>query len=344
MRLVESSPELLVLQGRRRARAPVLVGAALIGFAALPLGARTACTVTHLACAAVLAVFGLELLRRNRPRRLRLLLGLADRSARFDGRVVSVAAARALVLGSAPESGIVSQPTYCAQLRLPTACITVLAGEDPAAVLRDVAVLAQRLSLPVQGGWGLPDEASPWRSAVGVDSAARLEGRAPERVAAATAPAPMQCTAYAEHRPVGAALLVAGGLLAVALVQLLVARVGDGAALAALSICLGWTTVALLALLGAACLTRRTQICASPERLRVSWHTLGTWRRVREWPRAHIRHAYAVGPDGCCPRHVLLETTTGLVSVPVGGAAAHALVRALGATLAAASLPTDSAA
>ena len=107
------------------------------------------------------------------------------------------------------------------------------------------------------------------------------------------------------------------------------ARVRRGDAVAPLSWALAIGTIALLYLIGIFIATDHLAIRSDGDLVRIERRAFGRVRTAREIRRGDVIAAYTVGPAPDDPRHVLVETREGLVSLPAVGDSATTLVRAL---------------
>ncbi len=160
-------------------------------------------------------------------------------------------------------------------------------------------------------GWGLPEQATPWRPPASSGSASATPAPARRQLEARAPTSPYQRLAGATT--IGGALCT---LIAMAI--MMTARIERGESLSALSVVLPALSVFLVMLLGAVVLTDCTTIAGNGS-LRVQRRALGVRLGGLEIPFERIRHAWAVGPDPTLRRHVLLELDDGPVAFACAG-------------------------
>jgi hypothetical protein len=120
------------------------------------------------------------------------------------------------------------------------------------------------------------------------------------------------------------------GAIALATIQaILIGSALDRASpVSLLSIGLSVSSVLAVLLLGVMAWTRRVVVVAG-NRVSVHVRVLGVGLRTLSEVNAPVAGAWPVSPQGATPRHVLIATGAGPLSVPCEGDAATALVRGL---------------
>jgi hypothetical protein len=178
--------------------------------------------------------------------------------------------------------------------------VLLLASDDPAETLADLARLRAVTPLRVVGGWGLGAD-SPW-----VD-----ENGPPRRDDRDTAPWDERNT----RRTIVKTLLVATGAIAILMADEVRGRMVLGETPSTPSILLPFFALSLLGLLTAVIATRSVRLhlgmvlCAE-ERV------LGLSLGKKEVSRAAIRGAFLVSPTGHHAKHLVVQTDDGPVAFP----------------------------
>lgn len=282
-------------------------------------------TLSRIAVILVLAAAGVRFVESGWPRARRIRIWPAQSLVEVDGRPpVAFGGDSVLRLAKASPPGLPGPLRYGVELASrSTPPLLLLAGPDPAAVVRDLGALRSSLGLPVAVGWGLPANAPPWTTSS-------------ERVASVTSAskgvvAVIDSESVPVRRRVATTLFV-GTLGVTALVFMDIhGRLVLGEVPSRFSLTLPAIGVSLLFAIALAIATHR-------ERLAVNSHVTSERRLCgvpyerRTIERSSIRHAYLVAPDGETPRHLLLDTESGPVSFPCrpdeGNAALEALTAA----------------
>lgn len=298
MRLRTAKPDIIVLRGRRGVGTPLIVGCALLAWPLLaatvagpPTGDRLLAALVLVALASLFIWFGWPRARdlRIRPRERVLELGRR--------RAVMLPDDAAFRLVDAPAQPVAGPLRYGVALAWRGADpVLVLAGDDPAAVLRDLVRLRELLPLPVLAGWGLSHSALPWLS--GVTPAATPALAAKEDP---VEPSRRRATTVMIAGTVGAA-----GLLAMEMHG----RASRGDTAIPISIVLPAIGIAILAAITFVVASLRPHVSAGTA-LSFEWR-LGA---LRLFPRSVdariVRSADVVSPLGAGGRHLLLLTDSG---------------------------------
>src|SRR5260221_3161291 len=169
MRLVHSAPDLVELRGRDGIGAPLLVGSALLVPPTLAaLAAATRMTHERMLVALALAAIATGLIRLGWPRLHQIRISPLERTVQVDRRPrVPLGADPLLHLVAAPAERAAGPQRYGAALEWRDgAPLLLLAADEPATVLRELAALRTVLPLRMSSGWGLPAQAPPWVDAV----------------------------------------------------------------------------------------------------------------------------------------------------------------------------------
>lgn len=304
MVLDRATPDRIDFHRKVAVRSPVLVGVALVALAFVPLIAPGAIDELRVLASLLLGGAGVALVRATRSRIERFHLDL--RGHRLVGPALdcSTDGARAIALAGSGLAQLHPAALYRAELCLADGRREpLLENQDPARLLRDLSVVLEHLELPVEAGWGLPENATPWRPA-------------PARAAPPPDPPRRHIDVHAPTSPyqriAGITTLGGGVFTLVAMGLMMTARVERGESLSLLSVVLPALTVVLVLLVGALVLTRRTTVAGNGS-LCVQRRALGFRVGQLEIPFERIRHAWAVGPDATV-RHVLLQLDDGPVA------------------------------
>jgi hypothetical protein len=322
LRLARATPERIELEGRLPREGPLLVAIGLGVFALVPLLAPGNLTplrvVGSLALAALAALVG----RGSAGRRQRVIIRPGQDELCANGRRYALATARSFVLatsGGADDSA--PRISYRVELELadPGSSLTLLEHADPAVVITDLRRLLTQVPLPVRAGWALPTDVQPWR-----------EREQTEREAAPFAAIELRAAPLPSQRR--AAVTVLGGAVftLVAMGVMFATRLRRGDSVAALSWSLAIATVAVLLVIGTYVATEQVVVRRAADGvLRVERRVLGRRRGGWEVAGAKLLSAYAVGPSRSDLRHVLVETTEGVRSIPCAGEVAERIAQAL---------------
>lgn len=323
MRLISESSSELVFQARRRAGGGIGVGLLLLVASTLP-HLSPEMTALHWATSTGLIVIGLLLIGLNWPRASQIRVGLRDHLIHGPGHPVAFADVLELELtGVTDQPDETPAPRYEVKLHARAGReLVLISGDDPAGVLRDLARVLERCDFSLRLGWGLPAGAEPWRSA---------SPTAPE------SPEP-SADAAAQHRvlieprnpslPGGITALVGGLGVGLMWGVDLYRRAESGLPLSALSILLAIFFSGLLVLLGLALVTHKL-VLLTGQQIALYSVSLGVQRRRFEIPRAAMRAAHAVGPEGGDAWHIVLETIAGPESIPCRPSSAAELLQAV---------------
>jgi hypothetical protein len=297
MRLKQEEPGKLTFAGRLPVLPPIWVGIALlVGPASLALFAPGAVTTPRLVTALLIGGLGLGLIFRSWPRvmtlavdtQARLVIDGASRTAFTEAATYHLVAVAPRTPGGRPVYGVALHPHEGDAHRL------LVATTDPADALTDLTRMQAHLRLPVRGGWGLPTGA-PW---VDTGSGARPQGEdavAEER---------------AGRRRASTAMMIGSVAISLGIARTVHQRVALGQYPEALSIVLPALGVTIMFVLAIAIATSHSKLHLAGD-LVSERRLFGFSLARRTVPRAAIRAAYLVSPDGGAPRHLLVDTTDG---------------------------------
>jgi|SoiMethySBSTD1v2_1073268.scaffolds.fasta_scaffold02412_5 hypothetical protein len=305
------------LRAKLRLRPPVLVAIAFCAAAILPLAVPEHSGTGHYASSALLVAIGVALAHTS-LRQQRRTISFVDRSFKSDDRVLPLGEAREIALTGSDPDGL--EPVYRAELVFEGGHRELLLEDDqPARVLQDLAALLANLRLPVRSGWSLPQGVRPWESPVMSNNSKQISEVKTRMFSVAAPPA--------QRRP-AIALMV--GALALGTVQaiLVVPEIQRTSEISPFSVGLAVTSVLTVFLLGTMVLSQRLVVNVG-RRVAVELKLLGVGLRTLAAAPAPVRGAWAVSPGGRSPRHVLIATEGGLLSVPCEGDDATALARRL---------------
>jgi hypothetical protein len=247
-----------------------------------------------------LAVF---MLGSGRARQLSVVVDLQAQTLTHGTRVTSLPRTSTLRLGSS-QRGPERAPhvPYRVELSLGDGrreCL--LERNEPAGVLRDLSRLLSVWPIPVQRGWGLPQDAEPW---VHDARAARIE----------SAPA-IDVRGRPSASALGGALAtgVGGTFVAFIIGMILVARLRRGADVDALSLMLPGLSLILLIVLAAYLTTARLRVVSDEDTLCVERRAFGV-----PWARFSVKKSALLGvfavsshPEPESPSHLLVQTRQG---------------------------------
>jgi hypothetical protein len=317
MVLVESNERSATLRAPLKVRPPALVAVAFWLAAPLPLIVPDRSDTVHYAFSALLLAIGV-VLTLSSVRRPASRLEFGPRVFRTDDHARPMAEAREVVLSGAPEE--VADPTYRAELVFESGQRELLLEHsEPARVLRDLAALLPRLELPVRVGWGLPEGSRPWQSPSSPQSSARnVDGKDEAIVLEPPASA---------RRP-ALALIIGAVVLGAIQAILIISAVKRASHVSPLSLGLALVSVVTVLAIGSIVWSRRIVVITG-ERVAVRVRVFGIDAGTLGEADAPLSDAWPVSPDGGPPRHVLVATAAGPLSVPCEGDAAAGLARTL---------------
>jgi hypothetical protein len=326
MVLVESNERSATLRAPLKVRPPALVAVAFWFAAPLPLIVPDRSDTVHYAFSALLVAIGAALTLSS-IRRPASRLEFGPQVFRTDDHTRPMADAREIVLSGVSEETV--DPTYRAELVFETGQRELLLEHsEPARVLRDLSVLLPRLELPVRVGWGLPESARPWQSPSLPPASARKVDAELETIAVEPS--------TSSRRP-ALALMIGGVMLGALQTILITSAVRRASHVSLLSLSLALASVATVLAIGSIVWSRRI-VVTTGGRVAVRVRMLGIDAGVLGEVDAPLSDAWPVSPDGGTPRHVLVATAAGPLSIPCEGDAAAGLVRALKARAASGTL------
>jgi hypothetical protein len=317
MVLVQSDDSSATLRAPLRIRPPALVAIAFWLMTPLPLLVPERSGTVHYAFSALLAAVGVALvlgsLRRPASR-----LEFGPRLFRTDDRTRAIAEARELLLSGASEDTF--EPAYRAELVFDNGQRELLLEySEPARVMRDLAVLLPRLELPVRLGWGLPEGARPWQWRPGSQASTHKAGVLLE---------PITVESPASARRPALALIIGAIALGALQAILITSALNRESNISPLSLALSLSSVVTVLLIGIIVWSRRIIVTADRQ-VSIQVRILGIDLVKLGESKAPVRDAWAVSPEGGTPRHVLIATEAGPLSVPCEGNRAATLAREL---------------
>lgn len=163
MRLRQASPERLSFEGRRPAQAPLMLVPVVSLLCVVPWLAPGPPTPERLFMSLALALAVLGLLRAGWARRERIELVPGSRQLVVGGVARPFAGSPSWSLQVCPEPLERQGCRYAAVLALGDERWSLLQGTAPERVLTDLARVLAAWSVPVAGGWGLPEHVRPWK-------------------------------------------------------------------------------------------------------------------------------------------------------------------------------------
>lgn len=288
----------------RRGRQPLFIaGCVFSAMAVVPLLMGPPFSFPRLLATGTLAALAVFMLGSGRARQLSIVVDLEAGTLTHGTRVTSLPRTSTLRLGSS-QRGPERAPhvPYRVELSLGDGrreCL--LERNEPAAVLRDVSRLLSVWAIPVQRGWGLPQDAQPWvydERAASIESAPAIDVRGRPSASA--------------H---GGALAtgIGGTLIAFIIGMILAARVRRGADVDALSLILPGLSLTLLIVLAAYLTTARLRVVTEEDVLSVERRAFGLpWARFSV-KRPALLGVFAVSshPEPESPAHLLIQTRQG---------------------------------
>jgi hypothetical protein len=179
----------------------------------------------------------------------------------------------------------------------------LLSGLDPARVLSDLGQVVKLTGLTVEQGWDMPTDARPW-----------LEPPV-EPTDVHFGAVPLLCRTQPSQSLVALSVRIAAVLTAAIIVVLVAVRLIEGKGIAALSLVLGSALVLILVGVSFAVAFERTELEAKGM-LVVRVRSWGVTREIARIARTDLVRAYPV--RAASQHHLLLETRSGLVAVPMG--------------------------
>jgi len=304
LRLKQATDAELHFAGRSALRAPLVLAPVLLTLSGLTWvaptpsdGPRVLASLLCLGCAlvAVLASW---------PRKIELYVRPLERTWSLRGRTRALPVAPHWRLCTELRSDS-PELRYLAVIQLDDGpAWPLLCDADPAAVLRQLHAVLARWSCPVDNEWGLPEAAAPW--SFEASTAPERDGAAATIVRGPPPPAGLRWTM------IGATVLVLVDLIMLVLTaSSLVDRVHVSSLI--LPALLGGSLV----LLTLAVLTLHQRLSIGRE-LRQEACVLGVRRPRGTAVRADaVRGVYLLAPPGAKPRHLLLDSRQGPLSLPV---------------------------
>lgn len=282
---------------------PVLAALPLGALAVVPLLAASSLRSAFTACALFLLAASCLYVGRLWPAPVELLPGRRQLLRR--GRRVSFDEIDSLVLTAALGSPAES---YEVRVRLRDgANWPLLSGLDPAHVLRELGRLVSLTGLPVERGWGMPKDASPWlevASEAPLDPAGgRLGG------------SPLGWGVHSSQPLVSLSMKIATALTAMIMGVFIAVRLVEGKGIGALSVALALGLVLVLLGVAAAVALERVQLQGDGT-LFVTMRSWGLTRKRAAIARSDLIRVYAV--QAVTHRHLLIETRGGPIAVPFG--------------------------
>jgi hypothetical protein len=319
LRLARVTPERIELEGRLAREGPLLVAIGLGVLAVLPLVAPGSLTLLRLVGAAGLAALAALVARGSAGARRRVVIHPDRDELSANGHRYALSTARSFVLATsggaddaAPRIG------YRVEIELTGgARVTLLEHADPAVVIGDLRRLLERLALPVREGWALPNGIDPWRA-----------GQAPPHRSPANA-VELRAAPLPSQRRAATAVLGGAVFTLVAMGVMFGGRLRRGDSVAPLSWALAIGTVAVLFAIGTYVATEQVVVRVRDGAIRVERRALGRARRGWQVAVSELVSAHAVGPSPSDLRHVLVDTTRGVYSIPCAGDAAEQIAAAL---------------
>ncbi|MBX3181557.1 MAG: hypothetical protein KIT72_13200 [Polyangiaceae bacterium] len=323
LEIVQAGDHEIVVMERRPAGGGIGVGLLFLATGLLPFAGDGMTWLTWLTFGFFM-VTGAALIGFSWPRGRRLRLIRGARELHGAGNPIAQADVQELEL-----TGLVlgeEQPELAYQVVLrarPGRTLVLLSGADPAKVLTDLGVIAAAWDVPIRLGWGLGPGATPW-----LEAAPPSPPSPPNEAALVTQTKTLLLEEHSPPLPGGITILVGGALVGAMWSVDLYRRSQTGLPLSDLSMGLPICFSLLLVVLGGVLVTMRASLSIGQEVI-FERRVLGLRRRRFCLDRDQIRAAFAVGPSGEEPWHIVLETTRGPFSVAVRPGSANEVLQAL---------------
>ncbi len=280
----------------RPARPALFIGVAYSALAAMTVLGPGEGTLTRWATAFGLAIAAAALVALGRRRQQ--LLGSFDVDAKKlrlrDGTTHSILDTN-IELVTATRRG---RAVYRAELVLADEKVVLTENEDPALVLEQARELGSNVGLDVIPGWGLD------QSPVDLKGSLRAPSGSLDLCGEPKHP----------HRAAGVTVLVAGVIAGIVLASVGASAVGRGHPLSSFSVAIAVCTIAITAIIGLAVASWQQRL-RSDDSLWVEVRMLGVTWKSRSVTTRSVRSAQIVGAPGA-PRHVLIDSSEGTLSLP----------------------------
>ncbi len=315
--IVQADDREIVVRERRPAGGGIGVGTLFLATGLLPFAGEAMTWLTWLTFGFFM-VTGAALIGFSWPRGRRLRLMRGARELHGAGNPIALGDIQELELVGQVRGQEQPELSYQVLLRArPGRAVLLLAGPDPAKVLKDLGVIATACDAPIRLGWGLSPGAAPW-------SAATPASSPPVITEAKT----LILEEHSPPLPGGITILVGGALVGAMWSVDLYRRAQTGLPLSDLSMGLALFFSLLLVSLGGTLVTMRASLSIGQEVI-FERRVLGLRRRRFCIDRDQIHAAFAVGPSGEEPWHIVLETSRGPFSVAVRPSSADEVLQAL---------------
>ena len=303
--LTQATASELRFSGRSALRAPIVLSPVLLALSSLTWlaptpsdGTRVLGSLLCLACALASVVV-------SWPRKLQLCVRPGERTWTVRGQARALPEAARWRLCS-EQRGDSPQLHYLAVLQLDAGpAWPLLSDPDPAAVLRQLHDVLGHWKCPIDNEWGLPEAAAPW--SFQASTAFESADRAPATLVRGPPP------------PAGLRWTMVGatGLVLLDLITLVVSASAQVERVHVLSLILPALTGASLLAITLAVLSLHERLSIGRQ-LRQERSVLG--RRRLRGPAVlakGVRGVYLLSPDGARPRHLLVDSEQGPLSLPV---------------------------
>jgi hypothetical protein len=303
LRLAAASPTELRFAGGWPARAPLLLSPVWLGLASLSWLAPTPAHVGRVLVSLLCLGVALLLIARCGPRRVEVYVRPEERLLRWGRRKVAALPAAPrwlLVVEQAPET---PQPRYAAVLEGGDRSWPLLAGEDPAQLLRELRTVLAHWPGEVVQQWGLPEHAQPW---VFRSAAERAEPGSDE---------PSVLLGWHASAGLRWVLGVMTGLVLLDLTFLVLTASRNVPAVHPLSLVLPALTASCLVAIAAGVMTRHQRLVIGAQ-LAVEQRVLGLRGARQEVPSKAVRGVYPL-PTGGSAQHLLIDSAEGPLALLV---------------------------
>ena len=305
LRLTQATESELRFAGRSALGAPLVLAPVLLALSGLTWLAPTPSDAPRVLASMLCLGCALAAILTGWPRKLELSVRPLERTWSLHGQTHALPEAPPWRLCTELRSDS-PQLCYLAVIQLDDGpAWPLLCDPDPAAVLRQLHSVLARWSCPVDSQWGLPADAAPW--SFEAPTALGQEGAAPPTIVRGPPP-----PAGLRWTMLGITALV---LLDLITLVLSASRLVDRVHI--LSLILPALLSGSLALLTLAVLTLHQRLSIGRE-LRQEASLLGARRpRGAVVPATAVRGVYLLASPGSKPRHLLVDSEQGPLSLPV---------------------------
>ena len=301
-----------------RSSPALLVGIGFSIMALLPVLGPGPFSAARALTAALLGAVAVFLVRAGRRRtRVAASFDPGRKTVRLDGgEPIPLGDARIVLEGRLGPSKPLPETYYEATLELDSRRVVQLSeSDDPAVVLSEIGSVLSAIDLPVRTGWGLADTAAPWEPMNQGAAALAPSDRAPIE---------LRPEASKSAKSSGLTVIVMGIGIGAVMAVMVSSQLQKGGEVSALSYALPTLAIAVMLVAGAALVSRHQRLRVDGE-IVLETRVLGLPIATVVIDRADVGDVHLVSPDGADPRHVLVQTARGPVSVSCSPAEAASM-------------------